>query len=94
MKKSYLIIIILLGLVITLSIGRAILHNTLSTTGIFVSQAEQEINALKTQNAILSEEFLAASSLTNITEKAKVSGFTNKDTLMVLKTSRPLAVRP
>lgn len=94
MKKCYIIIIFLLGLVICLSIGKAILHNALSTSGIYVSKAEREINFYKTQNAILSEEFLTASSLTNIIEKAKASGFTNENTLMVIKTSRPLAVRP
>lgn len=94
MKKSYIIIIFLLGLVITLSIGKAVLHNMLSTSGILVSKTEQEINFYKTQNAVLSEELLTASSLTNIIEKAKLSGFTNENTLMVLKTSRPLAVRP
>ncbi len=93
MKKSY-IIIILLGLVTALSMGKAVLQNTLSTSGIFISKAEQEINFYKTQNAILSEELLAASSLTNIIEKAQQSGFTSENTLMVLKTSRPLAAKP
>lgn len=94
MKKCYIIIIFLLGLVISLSIGKAILHNALSTSGIYVGKAEQEINFYKTQNSILSEELLTESSLTNIIEKAKASGFTNENTLMVIKTSRPLAVRP
>ncbi|OGH24816.1 MAG: hypothetical protein A3B47_00140 [Candidatus Levybacteria bacterium RIFCSPLOWO2_01_FULL_39_24] len=94
MKKPYLIITILLGLVIVLSITRAFLHNMLSTSGIFVSRAEQEINFYKTQNAILAEELLTESSLTNTIEKARESGFTDENTLMVIKTSRPLAVRP
>lgn len=94
MKKSNFVIVILLGLVIALSVGKAVLHNALSTSGVFVSKAEAEINFYKTQNTILSEELLAASSLTSIIEKAKESGFTNENTLMVLKTSRPLAVRP
>lgn len=94
MKKPYIVITILLGLVIVLSIARAFLHNTLSTSGIYVGHVEQEINFYKTQNAILSEKLLTASSLTNIVEKADESGFTNENTLMVLKTSRPLAVKP
>lgn len=94
MKRCHLIIIFLLGLVIALSMGKAFLHNMLSTSGIFVSKAEQEINFYKTQNSILAEELLTASSLTNIIEKAKQAGFTNENTLMILKTSRPLAVRP
>lgn len=94
MKKPYVIIIFLLGLVIALSMGKAFLRNMLSTSGIFVSKAEQEINFYKTQNSILAEKLLTASSLTNILEKAKRAGFTNENTLMILKTSRPLAVRP
>ena len=70
------------------------LQNTLSTSGIFVSEAEHEISSYKTQNAILSEELLTASSLTNIIEKASEAGFTGENTLMVLNTSRPLAVKP
>jgi len=94
MKKSYIIMTFLLGLTIVLSVGRAVLSNTLSTSGIFVSKAEQEINSYKTQNVILSEKLLTASSLTNIIEKAKASGFTDEKALMVIKTSGPLAVRP
>ncbi len=93
MKKSYIIIIFLLGLIVTLSMAKAVLHNMLSTSGIFVSKVEKEMNFYKTQNAILSEELLTASSLTNITQKAQESGFTAENTLMALKTSRPLAVR-
>lgn len=93
MKKCYLITIILIGIVITLSVGKAILYNALSTSGIFVSKAEQEINTYKTQNAILSEELLAESSLTNISEKAKQAGFTNENTLMIIGTSNTLAAK-
>lgn len=92
MKKSYIVIIFLLGLVATLTIANAVVQNMLSTSGIFVSKAEAEINSYKTQNAILSEELLTASSLTTITEKAEQSGFTNNDKLLVIGTSRSLAV--
>jgi len=94
MKKAYIILLFLLGLVISLSVGKAFLHNMLSTSGIFVSKAQEEINFYKTQNAILSEKLLAASSLTNIAEKAKQLGFTTKNSLMIIKTSGSLAVRP
>jgi cell division protein FtsL len=94
MRKAYVLIILLLTIVVILSIGKVVVYNTLSTSGIFVSKTEQEINFYKTQNAILSEELLVVSSLTNIAEKAKESGFINKNTLMVLKTSESLAVKP
>lgn len=94
MKRFYIVIIVLLGLVMSLVVGKAVLQNTLSTSGIFVSNAEQEINFYKTQNAILSEKLLTASSLTNIIGKAQELGFIGKNTLMVIKTSKSLAVKP
>lgn len=94
MKKPYFIIIFLLGLAVSLSMGKAVLYNTLSTSGVLVSKAEGEINFYKIQNSILSEQLLMASSLTNILEKAEQSGFINENTLMILKTSKPLAVKP
>ena len=93
MKKPALIIIFLMGLIIALSIVKAALYNRLSTSGVFVSRVEEEINSYKTQNAILSEKLLILSSLTNISEKAVKLGFVRDNSLMVLKTSRSLAVR-
>jgi cell division protein FtsL len=94
MKKSYIVIIFLLGLIVFLSVGKAVLQNMLSTSGIFISKVEQEISFYKTQNAVLSEGLLTKSSLTNIAEKARQLGFTDKNTLMVLRASRPLAAKP
>lgn len=94
MKKPVLIITFLIGLIIVLSVAKAVAHNRLSTEGVFVAGLEKEISFYKTQNAILSEELLTSSSLTNILVKAEELGFTNKDkSLLVLKTSRPLAVK-
>ena len=92
MRKPYIIIIFLLGLIVALSVVKAIVYNRLSTSGVFVGKVEEEINSYKTQNAILSEELLTFSALTNISERAGKSGFTKEDSLMILK-SAPLAVR-
>jgi len=94
MKKGYILIIFLLGVIISLSIGKAIMQNTLSTSGIYVGEVQEQINEYETQNTILSEQLLTASSLTNIMEKAEASGFTRENTLMVLNASRPLAIKP
>lgn len=92
MKKPSFIIIFLLGLIITLSMVKAIVYNRLSTSGVFVGKVEEEIGFYKTQNAILSEKLLISSSLTNIFTKATELGFAKYDSLMVLKTL-PLAVK-
>ena len=89
-----LIITVLIGLIVVLSVVKAIAYNRLSTSGVFVGEVEERISFYKTQNAILSEELLTSSSLTNIQAIAGELGFTNKDSsLLVLKTSRPLAVK-
>lgn len=93
MKKPAFVIISLLGIVIVLSVVKVIIHNRLSTSGVFVSKVEREIDFYKTQNAILSEKLLTQSSLTNISEKAEKLGFVKENSLMVIKTSRPLAAR-
>lgn len=93
MKKPAVIIVFLLGIIITLSVVKAILYNRLSTSGVFVGKVEEENSYYKTQNAILSEELLSSSSLMNIADKALELGFTKEgSSLMVIKTSRPLAV--
>lgn len=94
MKKPALIITVLIGLIVVLSLFKAVAHNRLSTEGVFVAELEDKISFYKTQNAILSEELLTSSSLTNIVAKAEELGFTSKSqSLLVLKTSRPLAVK-
>lgn len=95
MKKPKVIIIFLIGLIVVLSIVKAIVYNRLSTSGVFVGKIEEQISFYKTQNAILSEELLASSSLTNIIARASELGFINEtEPLLILKTSRPLAVKP
>ena len=94
MKKSSLIITVLIGLIVVLSVVKAVVHNRLSTEGVFVAELEKKISFYKTQNAILSEDLLTSSSLTNIKDIASELGFINKNqSLLVLKTSRPLAVK-
>ncbi len=94
MKRPTLIIIVLIGLIVALSVVKAIVYNRLSTSGVFVGEVEERISFYKTQNAILSEELLTSSSLTNIVAKAEELGFSNSgSSLLVLRTSTPLAVK-
>lgn len=93
MKKSHIIIIFLLGLIVSMSMIKGIVYNRLSTSGVFVGRVEDEIVYYKTQNAKLLEELLISTSLINIASKATEAGFVNDDSLMVLKTSNSLAVK-
>lgn len=94
MKKPILIIIFLLGLVVVLSMVKAVVYNRLSTSGVFVGEVEDQISFYKTQNSILAEELLMSSSLTRISAKASELGFAKeKASLLVFKTSQALAVK-
>ena len=94
MKKPALIITFLVGLVVVLSIARVVVYNRLSTSGVLVGELEDQVSLYKTQNAILAQDVLTSSSLTSIVTRAKELGFSNKDqSLLVIKTSRPLAVK-
>lgn len=94
MRKPAFIIVFLIGIIISLSILKVMVYNRLSTSGTFVGEVEDQISFYKTRNTILSEELLESSSLTNIAAKAEELGFTSKDpSLLVIKTSRPLAVK-
>lgn len=94
MRKPYLLIIFLISLTVVLSVIKAAVYNRLSTSGVFVGKLEDEIDYYKTQNAILSQKLLSFSSLTHIANKAIELGFVKEDSsLMVLKTSRSLAVK-
>jgi len=93
MKKSSVTILILIGVIIVLSIVQGGISNKLSTKGILVGKIEEEINYYKTQDAILSEELLSYSSLTNLASKASELGFANEGKQFVLNSSAPLAVR-
>ena len=94
MRKPVLIIIFLLGLTVVLSMVNAVAYNRLSTSGVFVGEVEEQISFYKTQNAILSEELFTSSSLTNIVAKASELGFAKeKSSMLMLRTSRSLAVK-
>lgn len=94
MKKPNLVIMVLIGLIVVLSVVKAVVHNRLSTEGVFIAEIEKKISFYKTQNVILSSDLLTSSSLTNIKDIALESGFTSKDqSLLVIKTSRPLVVK-
>lgn len=94
MKKPALTITFLVGLVIILSIARVVVNNGLSTSGVLVGELEEQVSLYKTQNAILAQEVLTSSSLTSIVASAKDLGFASKDqSVLVIKTSRPLAIK-
>lgn len=93
MKKTALLTIGLVGIIIVLAVVQVTVTNKISTHGIYLSKLEQELDSLKKENTLLKEEILEKSSLTNISEKAETLGFVASRTEMHLSTPLPLARR-
>lgn len=92
MKKSALFLIILVAIVMLLSVIQVVASNRLSTTGIELGAYQDSIKKYKTENAVLMEKLLIASSLNQIASSAAQLGFTEGKSYVFLSTPIPLAV--
>lgn len=93
MKRPVFIISSLLFIIVVLSVTRVALVNSISTTGIELANLETEMKAQKKQNELLKEQYLQASSFTNIEAKAKELGFVEAKTQVYLSEPLPLALK-
>ncbi len=93
MKRPIFIISSLVFIVVVLSVLRVALVNSISTTGIELASLEKETKEYKKQNEVLKEQYLQASSFTNIEEKAKQLGFVESKTQVYLSEPLPLALK-
>lgn len=94
MKKSSLIILLFLGVIILLSITQGIISNKLSTKGVVLRKIEEEIHYYKTRNNKLLEKLLSYSALTNLATRAARLGFERVGEQFVLNSGSSLAVKP
>ena len=93
MKKYNLIITALILTTLFLLTARVVISNRMSTSGFALGEVNKEISFYKTQNAILSEHYLASSSFTNLASVAAKLGFVEGKSNFVLTNSLPLAVK-
>lgn len=93
MKKSVLLIFVLIFAVIILSVIRTYVSNNIATSGVTLSLVEEKISRLKTENAVLSQKLYENSSLTSVASKASVLGFIDSKTSFVLNSGLPVAKR-
>lgn len=91
MKKSYSFIAVLVGIILMLTITQVVVSNRLSTTGLVLGKLQDEIALFKTENTILSEKLLVASSFTSIASAAAQLGFSETKTAIVLTAPLPIA---
>lgn len=93
MKKYNLILTILILIMLSLAVVRAVISNTMSTEGLVLSKVNEEINSYKLQNEILDERFLLSSSFTYLATEAARLGFIDNKSNFVLTNPLPLASR-
>lgn len=93
MKKPAVFIALNVAIITGLSIVQVVVANSISTTGIELSNIQHEISELRKDNAILHEQMLTASSLTNIASRASELGFEESKTTLVISAPLPLARR-
>jgi cell division protein FtsL len=93
MNKSVIILFIAIFTVLSLSIVRVFVSNSMSTQGIALDNIEKELSHYKTQNAVLREELLHLTSLDNIASKASHLGFVGSKTSISLNKPLPLAIK-
>ncbi len=94
MKKTLRYFSIILVVIVFLSVALVVVSNRIATTGVALGQLEEEIDTYKKQNALLREEILLSSSLTQIASEAARLGFVQAESEIVLTSQPPLARRP
>ncbi len=93
MKKPTFIIFIIVFLIVTLSLGRVIVSNNLSTTGTTLLRLENQLDSYKIENVMLKEKLLSLTSLSYISSESSQLGFVeNKDSFTLTK-PLPLAIK-
>lgn len=93
-KQTRLLITVISVIIVVLSIVQVAVSNSLSTTGITLSEIEQEIDQYKQENALLYEKFLIGSSLTNISSTSASLGFREGKSQIVIGASISIAAKP
>lgn len=84
MRKPTIFVMFIVATIVFLSIIQIVVSNSLSTTGIELDSLDDKIKSYRKENSLLEEKLLQASSLTTIDSKAKILGFTEVKSEMVL----------
>ena len=93
MKKPVYLILFLFIVIIALSLVQVGLSNRISTAGAQLTQLEKSLMTYQKENIVLQEQFLEASSFTNLSKKAKKLGFVEAKSQIYLNTPLPLALK-
>lgn len=91
MKKPAFLLTILIFIIVGLLVVRAVISNTISTSGVALGKTQDELVKYKTENTILREKILSLSSLTNISSKAGQIGFVGSKSSLAIRKTLPIA---
>jgi cell division protein FtsL len=91
MKKPILVLIILFLTIGVLVVARSMASARITTSGLELSQVQDETHKLKTENAILREKIFSLSSLTHVSERAEKVGFVESKQVFAVSSSKPIA---
>lgn len=94
MKRKKNIVAFISLIILCLAILQVVVSNSLSTTGITLSDLQQQVNVYKRKNAILKEKVLTESSLTEIASKAATLGFIETKSQLIVGSAVPIAIKP
>lgn len=91
MKKPFIILTSLLCLIVLLTITRAVVANSYSTSGVDLDRLDQEIDTYKRQTALLEEKVLTASAYSTLEKEAEQRGYESMSSQIVLSAPLPIA---
>ena len=92
MRQAKFYITLSVVAIVSLSVARVVVTNTISTNGIDLGRIQQQIYDLKKENAILHEQVLELSSLSHIEDAAENHGFVESKTQVVFSSPLPIAL--
>lgn len=92
-KRPYLVLISMIVLILSLSFVKVIATNSVATSGVMLARMQDQIKQYDTENSVLKQKVLIASSLDTIYQKAKTLGFVEEKTDIFVTSALPIASR-
>lgn len=93
MKKSGVILSVLVISIIILAIVQVIVSNMFSTSGVSLSEVQEQTSLYKKENSIIAEKLLTVAAFTAISSRAAELGFVETKSRIYLSSPLPLAHR-
>lgn len=91
MKKPIFLLTILIFIIVGLLIVKAVISNTISTSGVALGKTQDELIKYKTENTMLREKIFTLSSLSYVSSAAAQIGFVGSKSNFALSKTRPIA---